>query len=74
MRVTFLAGARDLSPLCSVMTGSEAYPASYPFGTWGFFPGDKWPGHETDHSTSSGAMVENDGAEPPTYLHGMMLN
>jgi hypothetical protein len=31
--------ARDLSLLGSVQIGSEAHPASYPMGIWGYFYG-----------------------------------
>jgi hypothetical protein len=34
----FSAGARDLSLLHSVQTGSSAHPTSYPMGLGGFFP------------------------------------
>jgi hypothetical protein len=32
---------KNCSLLHSVQTGSEAYPASYPMGTGGSFPGSK---------------------------------
>jgi hypothetical protein len=57
---------RDFSLLHNVQTGSGAYPASYPVGTGGDFPGVRRPGRETDHSPRSSAEVnKNDGAIPP---------
>jgi hypothetical protein len=38
--VQFQAGAIDFSLLHSIQTGSVDHPASYPLGTWGFFPGE----------------------------------
>jgi len=34
------------------------YPASYPMGTRGSFPGGKMPGREADHSSSSSTEVK----------------
>jgi hypothetical protein len=46
--------------------GSGAHPASYPMDSGGFLsPAVKWPGYGADHSTPSGAEVENGGAIPP---------
>jgi hypothetical protein len=42
--VRFLAGARDLSLLCSVQNCSVAHPAFCPMGTDSSFPGDKATG------------------------------
>jgi len=47
--VRFLAGVGNFSPQHHVHTSSGAYPASYPVGTMGYFPGGKvarawsWP-------------------------------
>jgi hypothetical protein len=44
-----------------VQTGSGAYPASYPMGTGGPFPGGKaQPGRDADHSPPSSAEVKNE--------------
>jgi hypothetical protein len=51
--VLFLAGARDFSVFCSVQTGSEAHPASYPMGTRGSFP----------------QALRGQGMKLTTYLH-----
>jgi hypothetical protein len=40
-RVRFPAGAGNFSLHHRVQTGSGAYPASYPLGTMGSFPGGK---------------------------------
>jgi hypothetical protein len=37
-------------------------------GTMGSFPGDKRPGHQTDHSPPSCAEIKNDANIPP-LLH-----
>jgi hypothetical protein len=42
-----------------VQTGSRAHPASYPMGTGGSFPGEKWPGREAVHSSPPSADVKN---------------
>jgi hypothetical protein len=39
--VRFTAGAGNFSLLRRVQTGSGAHPASYPMGTWGYFPEGK---------------------------------
>jgi hypothetical protein len=41
VEVLFAGGARDLSLLHGVQTGSGAHPASYIMGIEGSFPGDK---------------------------------
>jgi hypothetical protein len=47
-------GAEDFSSSPCVQTGSEAYPAFYPIGTGGPFPGGKArPGREADLSPPS---------------------
>jgi hypothetical protein len=43
-RVRFPTGAGNFSLHHRVQNGSGAHPASYPMGTWGFFPGDKAAG------------------------------
>jgi hypothetical protein len=51
----------DFSSSPCVQTGSEAYPASYPMGTWDSFPGGKGrPGHDSDHKPPSSAKVKNE--------------
>jgi hypothetical protein len=53
-------GAEDFSSSPCVQTGSGAYPASYPMGTGGPFPGGKArPGRDADHSPPSSAEVKN---------------
>jgi hypothetical protein len=51
--VRFPVGASEFSLLHSVQTVSEAHPASYPEGTWGFSPELKRLGHQADQSPSS---------------------
>jgi hypothetical protein len=51
-RIRFPVGAGNFSLHHRVQNGSGAYPASYPMGTKGSFPGVKRPGREADHSTS----------------------
>jgi hypothetical protein len=64
--VRFQAGARDLSLLHSVQTGSGAHPASIQWVPGALYPGAKRPGREeTDYSPSSSAEVKNGGAIPP---------
>jgi hypothetical protein len=54
------AGAKDLSSILCVQTGSGAHTASCTMGTGGPFPGGKArPGRVADHSSSSSAEVEN---------------
>jgi hypothetical protein len=57
-RVRFPAGAGNFSLHHRVQTGSRAYPASYPMGTRGPFPGVKRPGREADHSPPSNAEIK----------------
>jgi hypothetical protein len=57
------ARARDF--LHSVLTGSEAHPASYPIGTGISFPGIKGPGREADRAHPSSVEVKNGGTIPP---------
>jgi hypothetical protein len=54
-----IPGNVRFSLLHSVQTDSGAYPASYPIGTRGSFPGVKQPGREADHSPPSSAEVKN---------------
>jgi hypothetical protein len=55
------AGAKDLSSILSVQTGSGAHPASCPMGTEGPFPGGKArPERDADHSPPSSAEVVNE--------------
>jgi hypothetical protein len=49
---------QEFSLLNVVQTGSGAYPASYPMGTGGFFPGGKAAGCEADHSPPTTAEVK----------------
>jgi len=67
--VCFLAGARELSILQNVQTGSAAHPASYSMGYWAH------PlKHEDDHSTPSSTIVKNEWrytSTPPILLYGM---
>jgi len=42
-----------------VETGSGTYPASYPMGTRGSFPGVKAAEREADHSPPSSTKVKN---------------
>jgi hypothetical protein len=49
-------GARYVSLLQDIQTGSGAYSASFPMGTE-FFPRVKWPGCYVDHSLESSAEV-----------------
>jgi hypothetical protein len=52
------AGAKDISSILFVQTGSEAHPASCPMGTGGPFPGGKArPGRDADLSPPSSAEV-----------------
>jgi hypothetical protein len=68
--VRFLSGAKDFTLLHFVQTGSKAHPASYSLGTEDFFTGVKLPGHETEHSPPSSAVIKNGGAIPPlSYTH-----
>jgi hypothetical protein len=54
------AGAKDLSSILCVQTGSGAHPASCPMGTGGPFSGGKAPpGRDADHSPLSSAEVVN---------------
>jgi len=41
-----------------VKNGSEAYPASYPVGTWGSFHGAEVAGCKADRSTPSSANIK----------------
>jgi hypothetical protein len=53
------------------------YPASYPIGTRGPFPGVKRPGREADHSPPSSVEVKNVWSytsTPPIFLHGVVLS
>jgi hypothetical protein len=71
--IRFPARERDVSPLHTVQTDSEAHPVSYPMGSGGLFPR---MGHEADHSPRSSAEVKNGGVIPPlpTRLHDTVLN
>jgi hypothetical protein len=64
--VLFPAGARYLSILHSVQTGSMVYATSYPMGTGAPSPGVKRPGRDADHSLSCSAEVKN-VVIPPLY-------
>jgi hypothetical protein len=53
--------AKDISCSLCVQTGYGAYPATYPVGTGGTFPGSKEPpGGDADHSPPSNAEVVNE--------------
>jgi hypothetical protein len=52
-------GRQDL--LHSVLTDSEAYPASYTTSIQSSSPGVKWQVRETDHSPPPGAQVKKSG-------------
>jgi hypothetical protein len=53
------AGAEVFSSNPCVQTGCGAYPASYPMGTGGHFPGGKVrPGRDADHSPHSSAEIK----------------
>jgi hypothetical protein len=55
------AGAKDLSSILCVQTGSGVHPASCTIGTGGPFPGGKArPGRDADHSPPSSAEVVNE--------------
>jgi hypothetical protein len=58
-KVRFPAGAGNFSFHHRVQNGSGAYPATYPMGTRGSFPGVKQPWCEADHSPLSSAEVKN---------------
>jgi hypothetical protein len=62
--IRFPVGARNLSLLRNVQTGSGVYAASYPMGTGAPSPGVKLQGCETDHSPPTSAEVKNVGAIP----------
>jgi len=60
--------------LQNVQTSVGAHPASYPMGTWGSFPGLKWPGREVNHSPSPNVEVTNEWSctsNSPTCLQCM---
>jgi hypothetical protein len=65
MMFLFLEGARGFSLRHKLQTGSEAYPASYPVGTGGSFPGGKAAESEDDLSPSSNAEIKNCGVILP---------
>jgi hypothetical protein len=70
------SGARDISLLYSVQTGSGENPASYTVDTRDVSPGVTRLGREADGSPLSNAEVKNGKAIPPLpmCLHGIMLN
>jgi hypothetical protein len=59
-----------------VQNGSGAYPASYPMGTRGSFPGVKPQGREADHSPPSSAELKEcvKTYTPPIRLHDVVLS
>jgi hypothetical protein len=63
--VRFRVGASYFFILHSIQADFEAYPASNPMDTEGYFSGVKRPGREADHSFLSSAEVKNGGAIPP---------
>jgi hypothetical protein len=67
--VRYPAGAGNFFLRHCVQTGSDAYPASYPMGTGGSFPGGrvKRPGREADHSPPSSAEVKEYEKLYPQY-------
>jgi hypothetical protein len=55
------AGAKDISSILCVQTGSGANPGSCTMGTGGPFPGSKArPGRDADHSPPSNVEVVNE--------------
>jgi hypothetical protein len=52
-----MVGARNVSPLKNIQTGSGTHPAFYLVGTEGLPLGIKQPWHVSDHSPSSSAVV-----------------
>jgi hypothetical protein len=75
-RVRFPA-LQDYSLLHVVQTGSGAHPASYPVGTWGFFPGGK-SGKDVKLTTHLHLLPKSRMVElylhSPIRLHGIVLN
>jgi hypothetical protein len=57
-RVRFPVGAGNYSVHHRLQNGSGVYPASYPVGTRGSFPGLKRAVREADHSPPSNAEVK----------------
>jgi hypothetical protein len=58
----------------SLQNGSGSHPASYPMA---LSLGEKWLGHEADHSPPSSAEINNAWSytsTPPIHLHGMVLS
>jgi hypothetical protein len=55
------AGARNVSLLQNVQTGSEAHPTSHPIGTGVLFPAvERRPERYVDHSHPPSAKVKNE--------------
>jgi hypothetical protein len=71
-KVRFSVGARDVSLLHSVLTGSEAQPSSNPMVSGAISPYVKQPGREADHWLPSSTYVKYGGAIPP-LLHTSSL-
>jgi len=67
------AGARYISPLQNVQTGSGAHSPSYSMGNGDNFPGVTLPEQEIDHSPQSGTKVRRSGAIPPLVLLDFMV-
>jgi hypothetical protein len=74
--VRFPAGARDLSLLHSVQTGSEPKKPHIQWVPGPFVPEVKRLWREADHSLPSSTEVKDGGAitPPPIRLHGIMAN
>jgi hypothetical protein len=76
--VLFPAGARNLSLLHIVQTGSEAHPTSYPLliGRGAIYPGIKRPGsvNLTINFHSSEVKIVEIYLHFLICLHGMVLN
>jgi hypothetical protein len=70
---SILAGARNLSLLQNVQTGSGAHSPSYSMGNGDNFPGVKLPEREIDHSPPSGTKVRRSGAIPLLVLLDFMV-
>jgi hypothetical protein len=66
-------GARYLSLLQNVQTGSGSHSPSYSMGNGNNFPGVKLPEHEIVHSPPPGTTVRRSGAIPLLILLDFMV-
>jgi hypothetical protein len=71
--VWFLAGARDVSLLHSIQTGSEAHPASYPMVPGAISSWVKWPGLATHLRLVPRSRMVGLHFHFLICLHGMVL-